>query len=98
MSGAVSLACLAVLGDEVNTLLDRSLELGDAGLEELLLVRGELAESHVLGHTVGAEDQRSGEVGALGDIRGDVGALDDALLAVHGLDDGVGEASGGVGH
>ena len=63
-----------------------------------LLVGSEGTKSQVLLHTVGPEDDGSGEVLGLGHVGLDVGALHDSLLAVHALDEAVGEPGGSVGH
>ncbi|KAI3480889.1 hypothetical protein L1887_56963 [Cichorium endivia] len=88
-------------GVPVDTLLDVLGELGDGGLEELLLLGGDLADGVDLLDTVLAEGDRAGEEGGalvLVEGRLDVGALLDALLAVEGLEERVGEDGGGVGH
>jgi hypothetical protein len=92
---------LRVLLDELDTLLDVLLEVGQAGIEELLLVVGDLANGVDLLNTVGAKLDVGGEVlAALVFVqrRVDEGGLDDVLLALGGLEERLGEAGTGHGH
>ena len=88
-------------GVPVNTLLDVLGELGDSGLEELLLLSGDLADGVDLLDTVLTEGDGAGKEGGtlvLVEGRLDVSTLLDALLAVKGLEEGIGEDGGGVSH
>jgi hypothetical protein len=92
---------LWVLLDPLNTLLDVLGEVSDAGVEELLLVVGDLADGVDLLNTVGAELHVGGEVVAalvLEQRRVDKGRLDDVLLALGGLEERLGETGTSHGH
>jgi hypothetical protein len=83
------------------TLLDVLLQITQAGLEELLLVRRNLANVVDLLCAVRAELDLGGEeVDALVLVQRavDEGGLDNALLALGGLEQRLGEASTGHGH
>jgi hypothetical protein len=97
----ISTAHLRVLLDPLNTLLDVLGEVSRAGLEQLLLVVGDLANGVDLLDTVGAELDVGREVLAalVLEERGvDEGRLDDVLLALGGLEQRLGEARTGHGH
>jgi hypothetical protein len=88
-------------GDKGNTLLDVLLQVGEAGLEELLLDGVDLTNGVDLGDTLGAElDLAAEEVDALVLIEGrvDERGLNDTLLALGGAEDGLGHAGTGHGH
>ena len=92
---------LWVLLDELDTLLDVLCEVGQAGVEELLLVVGDVSDGVDLLDTVGAELYVGGEVLAalvLVEGRVDEGGLDDVLLALRGLEERLGKAGTGHGH
>ena len=87
--------------DPLNTLLDVLGEVSDAGVEELLLVVGDLANGVDLLDTVGAKLDVGGEVLAalvLEEGRVDKGGLDDVLLALGSLEERLGETGTGHGH
>lgn len=97
----IPLRNLWVLLDPLNTLLDVLGEVSDAGVEELLLVVGDLANGVDLLNTVGAELDVGGEVLAalvLEERRVDKGGLDDVLLALGSLEERLGETGTGHGH
>jgi hypothetical protein len=92
---------LRVLSGELDTLGDVALEVREAGIEELLLVLGDLADGVDLLDTVGAELDVGGEVlDALVLVEGrvDEGGLDDVLLALGSLEERLGEAGTSHGH
>jgi hypothetical protein len=92
---------LWVLLDEINTLLDVLLEVGQAGIKELLLVVGDLANRVDLLNTVGAELNVGGEVVAalvLVEGRVDESGLNDVLLALSSLEERLGETGTSHGH
>jgi hypothetical protein len=92
---------LWVLLDPLNTLLDVLGEVGDADVEELLLVVGDLADGVDLLNTVGAELNVGGEVVTalvLEQRRVDEGRLDDVLLALSSLEERLGETGTSHGH
>jgi hypothetical protein len=87
--------------DPLNTLLDVLAEVSQAGVEELLLIGGDLANGVDPLDTVGAElDVGCKVLAALVLVeRGvDEGGLDDVLLALGGLEQALGEASTSHGH
>lgn len=83
---------------KVNALLDVLLQLGNGGLQQLLLVVVELGQAEVLLDAVLAQHQGCGEEGSLRDGGLHVGALDNVLLAVQSLQQGAGETGTSVGH
>jgi hypothetical protein len=92
---------LRVLLDELDTLLDVLLKIGQAGIEELLLVVGDLANGMDLLNTVGAKLDVGGEVLAtlvLVERRVDESGLDDVLLTLSSLEERLGETSTSHGH
>lgn len=92
---------LWVLLDPLDTLLDILGQIGQAGIEELLLVVGDLADGVDLLNTVGAELNVGGEVLAalvLVQWGVDEGGLDDVLLALSSLEERLGEAGTSHGH
>lgn len=100
-SSPQAVTTLRVLLGELDTLADVALEVGQAGVEQLLLVLGDLADGVDLLDTVGAELDVGGEVlDALVLVEGrvDKGGLDDVLLALGSLEERLGEAGTGHGH
>lgn len=92
---------LRVLLGELDTLLNVTLEVLEAGVEELLLVVGDLADGVDLLNTVGAKlDLRGEEVNTLVLVerRVDEGGLNDTLLALRSLEERFGETGTSHGH
>lgn len=92
---------LRVLLGELDTLLNVTLEVLEAGVEELLLVVGDLADGVDLLNTVGAKlDLRGEEVNTLVLVerRVDEGGLNDTLLALGSLEERLGETGTSHGH
>lgn len=90
-----------VLGDESNTLLNVLLQVGQAGVEELLLLGVNLANLVDLGNTLWAELDLGGEeVNTLVLVEWgvDKGWLDDTGLTLGSLEEGLGETSTSHGH
>lgn len=100
-AGALASRRLRVLSSELDTLVDVALEVRKAGIEQLLLVLGDLADGVDLLDTVGAELDVGGKVlDALVLVEGrvDKGGLNDVLLALGSLEERLGEAGTSHGH
>ena len=90
-----------VLLDELDTLGDVALKIGEGDVQKLLLILGDLANWVDLLSTVGAELDERGKVLntlVLVERRVNEGGLEDVLLALGGLEKGFGEAGSGHSH
>jgi len=90
-----------VLGDPLDTLVNVLGQIDDAGINELLLIVGDLANGVNLLHTVGAKFNVGCEIGAsllLEERALDEGGLNNTLFTLASLEQRLGEAGTGHGH